>query len=306
MKVLVTGGAGFIGSHVVDLLIKSGHVPIVVDHLGTGIKDNLTAGVKFYKIDITSTNIEDVFENERPDIVIHLAAQVDIAHSIKDPAGDAFQNIIGTVRLLTCCQKYQVKKFIFSSTCAVYGEQGDKSIQETFHIQPISYYAISKYTSELYIQAFNALYKVPFTILRYANVYGPRQSSKGEGGVVSIFFKKLLAGESPSIYGDGEQTRDFIYVKDVAKANILAIEKGTNQIFNIGCNSKTSINELYSIMTKITGQSLSPIPMPERDGDIRHSCLDSSKAVALLNWNPDYDLSAGLLETYNHYCEQSM
>ena len=174
-----------------------------------------------------------------------------LAISIQNPVYDAEQNILGTIRLLNYCQKYNVKKVIFSSSCAVYGETADCSITESFPIKPLSFYGLSKSTAERYIQLFNNLNQVPFTILRYANVYGPRQTSKGEGGVISIFFEKILNGEAPFIYGNGEQTRDFIYVKDIARANVLAINKGTNEIFNIGCNTKTSVNELLKMMTAL-------------------------------------------------------
>ncbi len=301
MKVLVTGGAGFIGSHVVDLLIQSGYEPIVVDNLRSGKREHVPPHVRFIDLDISSPKIEDVFAKEKPDVVIHLAAQVDVAYSIQNPVEDANQNILGTIRLLECCNKYDVKKFIFSSSCAVYGEKDECSIKETIPIQPQSFYGISKYTSEMYIQIFNILHNVPFTILRYANVYGPRQTSKGEGGVISIFFKKVLNGESPFIFGDGEQTRDFVYVEDVAKANVLAIEKGTNEIFNIGCNSKTSINELYQMTTSIASINIPSISMPVRKGDIRYSRLDNTKAINLLGWIPVYDLQAGLNETLKYY-----
>jgi len=301
MKVLVTGGAGFIGSHVVDLLIQSGYEPIVVDNLRTGKREFVPPNVQFIKMDIASPRIESVFAREKPDVVIHLAAQVDVAYSVKNPVEDANQNILGTIRLLACSYKFNVKKFIFSSSCAVYGEKDDCSIKETFPVQPLSFYGISKYTSEQYIQAFHQLFQLPYTILRYANVYGPRQSSNGEGGVISIFLKKVLNGEAPCISGDGEQTRDFVYVKDVARANVLSIEKGTNGIFNIGTNSKTSINQLFNIITSLTNSNLLPIPMPEREGDIRYSQLDNTEAVNLLSWKPNFDLQTGLTETLNYY-----
>jgi UDP-glucose 4-epimerase len=300
MKVLVTGGAGFIGSHVVDLLIQSGYEPIVVDNLRSGKREQVPPHVRFIDLDISSPQIEDVFAREKPDVVIHMAAQVDVAYSIQNPVEDACQNILGTIRLLECCYKYDVKKFIFSSSCAVYGEINDCSIKETFPLQPQSFYGISKFTSEMYIQIFNILHNVPFTILRYANVYGPRQTSKGEGGVISIFIKKVLNGESPFIFGDGEQTRDFVYVKDVALANVLAIEKGTNEILNIGCNSKTSINELYHKITSLASINIPSISMPVRKGDIRYSRLDNTKASNLLDWNPTFNLQTGLNETLKY------
>ena len=301
MKVLVTGGAGFIGSHVVDLLAQSGYEPLVVDNLQSGNRDVVPPQVRFYHVDVTSPQIETVFEKEKPEVVIHLAAQVDVARSLKDPVEDAQQNILGTIRLLTCCQRFNVKKFIFSSSCAVYGEQEDQSIKETLPVQTKSFYGISKYTSELYIQTFNNIYQIPYTILRYANVYGPRQTPKGEGGVVSIFLKKVLKEEAPFIFGDGEQTRDFVYVKDVALANVLAIENGTNEIFNIGCNSKISINELYQMIASFSTKKIPPIFMTGRKGDIRFSRLDNSKAINLLNWKPTFNLNTGLRETFKYY-----
>ncbi|MEH7308222.1 NAD-dependent epimerase/dehydratase family protein [Neobacillus drentensis] len=301
MKVLVTGGAGFIGSHVVDLLIQSGYEPIVVDNLVSGNREFVQPNVRFINMDICSPQIETVFVREKPDVVIHLAAQVDVAFSVQNPVDDANQNILGTIRLLDCCHKFNVQKFIFASSCAVYGIKDECSIKETFSIQPQSFYGISKYSSELYIQTFSQLFQLPYTILRYANVYGPRQSSKGEGGVISIFFKKMLKGESPYIFGDGEQTRDFVYVKDVAYANIMSIEKGTNGIFNIGTNSKTSINDLFQEVKSLTSTNISPIVMPERKGDIRYSRLDNTSAVNLLSWKPIFDLQTGLNETLKYY-----
>ncbi|MEH7076915.1 NAD-dependent epimerase/dehydratase family protein [Neobacillus drentensis] len=301
MKVLVSGGAGFIGSHVVDLLIQSGHEPIVVDNLRTGNKEFVAQSARFFDVDIASPQIESVFVKEKPEVVIHLAAQVDVAFSIENPVEDANQNILGTIRLLDCSHKYHVKKFIFSSSCAVYGEKDDCNLKETFPLQPRSFYGISKLSSELYIENFSQLFNLPYTILRYSNVYGPRQSSKGEGGVISVFLKKVLNGEAPYIFGDGEQTRDFVFVKDVANANVLSIEKGSNEIFNIGTNSKTSINDLFQNITSLTSSNLTPILMPARKGDIQYSRLDNSKAAKLLGWNPVFDLKTGLNETLNYY-----
>lgn len=301
MKVLVTGGAGFIGSHVVDLLNQTCYEPIVVDNFLSGQREFIPPNIRLYEVDITTSQITDVFEKEKPDVVIHLAAQIDVSRSIKDPVWDASQNILGTIHLLTCCHKYNVKKFIFSSSCAVYGEKEDISIKETFPIQPLSYYGISKFSSEMYIQTFKNLCQIPFTILRYANVYGPRQSSKGEGGVISTFFKKVINSESPFIFGDGDQTRDFIYVKDVAEANVLSINNGDNEIFNIGSNTKTSINELYKIITGITTKDIPAVRMPAQEGDIRFSRLDNTKAAFILGWQPSFDLQKGLSETFKYY-----
>lgn len=301
MKILVTGGAGFIGLHVVELLVRRGYETIIVDNFHVGKKDTVPPGVRIIEMDINSTQMEGVFVRERPDVVIHLAAQVDVAISIQNPVHDAEQNIIGTIRLLNYCQKYNVQKVIFSSTCAVYGETDDCSITESFPIKPLSYYGLSKSTSERYIQLFNNLNQVPFTILRYANVYGPRQTSLGEGAVISTFFGKILSGKAPFIYGDGEQTRDFVYVKDIAMANLLAINNGSNEIFNIGSNTKTSVNEILKMMSSLASVQVIPIHQPARDGDIQHSRLDNTKAASILGWHPTYELLSGLRETFNYY-----
>jgi UDP-glucose 4-epimerase len=300
MKILVTGGAGFIGSHVVELLIQCGHETVIVDNFYSGKKD-VPPQVHLIEMDINSPLMEGVFAREKPDVVIHLAAQVDVGISLQNPVYDAEQNILGTIRLLNYCQKYNVKKVVFSSSCAVYGETADCSITESFPIKPLSFYGLSKYTSERYIQLFNNLNQVPFTILRYANVYGPRQTSIGEGGVISTFFGKILNGEAPIIYGNGEQTRDFVYVKDIAKANVLAINKGTNGIFNIGCNTKTSVNELLKMITSLASVHITPITKPARDGDIQHSRLDNTKAATILGWQPSHELFIGLGDTFNYY-----
>jgi len=301
MKVLVTGGAGFIGSHIVDTLIESGYEVVVVDNLGTGKKEYLHHKAVFYHLDIHSKQLDDVFSKELPDFVIHEAAQVDVSTSINDPYYDAYSNILGTIHLLELCRKYHVKKIIYASSCAVYGEQGDYSIQESSVIQPISFYGASKYTPEQYIQLYQKLYGISFTILRYANVYGPRQTPKGEGGVISIFIQKLLKNENPIIYGDGTQSRDFVYVKDVAYANLLALTKGENQICNVSLNKKTSINELYLLISLIISHSSTPVNKPNRNGDILYSRLDNQKARELLEWKPKFDLFQGLKETKEFY-----
>ena len=274
---------------------------VVVDNLSTGKKEYLHDKAMFYHLDLHSKQLDDVFAKELPDFVIHEAAQVDVSISINDPYYDAYSNILGTIHLLDLCRKYHVKKVIYSSSCAVYGETGDYSIQESSIIQPISFYGASKYTPEQYIQLYQKLYGLSFTILRYANVYGPRQTPKGEGGVISIFVKKLLKNENPIIYGDGTQTRDFVYVKDVAHANLLALTKGENQIFNVSLNKKTSINELFLLLSLLIPHSTTPIYKPFRNGDILYSRLDNQKVKELLGWQPKFDLFQGLTETKEFY-----
>lgn len=231
MKVLVTGGAGFIGSHVVDCLIESGHETVVVDNLATGKASHVHPKAKLYVTDIRSKELKEIVETEKPRVVIHQAAQVSVKRSVDEPLWDAEINILGTLNLLECCRAANVEKLIYASSAAVYGDPVYVGVDERHLIQPLSLYGVSKYTPELYIKVYHHLYGLNYTILRYANVYGPRQDSEGEGGVVSIFIDKLLKGEQPIIYGDGEQTRDFVYVTDVAQANVMALTRGDGGVF---------------------------------------------------------------------------
>ena len=297
MKVLVTGGAGFIGSHIVELLLGEGYEVVVIDNFLTGRKEYVPPTIKLYKMNITSPQIEKIFAKERPDFVMHLAAQIDVTKSIQNPVKDAEHNILGTIRILQCCQKFKVRKIVFSSSCAVYGETADSSITESFPIQPLSFYGLSKYMSEMYIQFFQSFYGVAFTILRYANVYGPRQAATGEGGVIATFLRKIIDGETPVIYGSGEQTRDFVYVKDVARANLLSLQAGHNEIVNIGTNQKTSINQLVHLMGQLQAVDISPVYQAQREGDIQNSLLNNARAIDILGWQPHFDLRAGLVQT---------
>lgn len=303
MIVLVTGGAGFVGSHVVNALLTNGHTPIVLDDFSAGRTANVPKGVKVYHADLLSKKTEKIFKKEQPDMVIHLAAQVSVAKSLEDPAEDAAINVLGTIKLLGCCLKYKVKKFIFSSSSAVYGHV-EGEISEDDPTSPISFYGTSKLVSESYIRLYYKLFDLQYTILRYANVYGPRQRSDGEGGVINIFIEKLLNGEQPCIYGDGAQTRDFVYVEDVAQANIAALSEGDNETINIGTNTQTSINDLFTQLAALLHFSQSPIYLSKRDGDILHSHLSNHKAEQLLKWKPAFDLSAGLGKTIEHFLKQ--
>lgn len=301
MRVLVTGGCGFIGSSIVDELLKSGHDVTVIDNLSSGRRENLDPRAHLFVADIRSAEIDEIFKVARPQIVYHQAAQVDVQTSINQPDFDADVNIMGTLRVLNCCKKYAVRKVVFASSAAVYGQPQHLSINELHTIEPISFYGISKYSVERYIESFCPMHNIEYTILRYANVYGERQGSKGEGGVVSIFLKNMLTNKEINIYGDGEQTRDFIYVRDVAKANISVLHGGNGQIFNIGTNTSASINKLYKFMKSYTNYQKEPIYCPKRQGDIEHSYLDNSKAIRLLDWQPEFTLEEGLKETIINY-----
>jgi UDP-glucose 4-epimerase len=302
MKILVTGGAGFIASHIVDKLINLKHTVCIVDNLFTGKVDNINYEADFYKCDITEMDtLRLIFEEEQPEIVIHHAAQIDIQTSLKNPAFDAKNNIIGTINILECCREFGVRKIIYPSSAAVYGEPKYLPIDEKHEVKPKSFYGISKHTPEHYIKTYAQLYGLNYTIFRYANVYGERQDPKGEGGVISVFVDKLLNNESPFIFGNGEQTRDFIYVKDVAEANILALDKGDNEIINISSNSATTVNELFMIMKDIAGSDVKAIYKDARKGDIEHSYLDNGKAAKKLGWKVRFRLEDGVQETIQYY-----
>jgi UDP-glucose 4-epimerase len=301
MKVLVTGGAGFIGSNIVDELIDKGHQVTVVDNLSTGKKENLNDQAEFYQLDIRDQELGKVFKEKEITHVIHHAAQIDVQHSIKDPLFDAQNNISGTINLLECCRAYNVEKTIYASSAAVYGEPDYLPVDEKHPIKAMSPYGISKHTPEHYIKMYKELYNLKYTIFRYANVYGPRQDPKGEGGVVSIFVDKMLAEESPVIFGDGKQTRDFIHVYDIVKANLLALEKGDNILVNISTESRDSVNDLVDYLNEILPYNLETIYEEARKGDILHSSLANGKAKKLLGWTPDYELKAGLEQTVEYY-----
>ena len=301
MKVLVTGGAGFIGSNIVDGLIEAGHQAIIVDNLSTGKKENLNKQAEFYNLDIRDQELKKVFDENKISHVIHHAAQIDVQHSINDPLYDAQNNILGTINLLECCKSYNVDKIIYASSAAVYGEPDYLPIDEEHPIKAMSPYGISKHTPEHYIKMYNELYDLKYTIFRYANAYGPRQDPKGEGGVVSIFVDKMLAEERPVIFGDGQQTRDFIYVADLVKANLMALNQGDNILVNISTESRDSVNDLVDYLNDILPYNLEAIYKKARQGDIRHSSLANEKAKELLGWAPNYDFKSGLKNTVEYY-----
>ncbi|ENQ3079590.1 NAD-dependent epimerase/dehydratase family protein [Bacillus cereus] len=297
MKVLVTGGAGFIGSHIVESLLENNVETVVVDNLTTGYKENIPPQATFYYFDIRDPNIDKIFMIEKPDFVIHQAAQVSVQESIKQPFYDCSENVMATINILQSCIKYNVKKMIYASTAAVYGDPKYLPVDENHPLNPVSFYGLSKLTSETYIQLFAKLYGLKYTILRYSNVYGARQNADGEAGVISIFIDRLLKDVNPIIYGDGKQTRDFIFVKDVAHANFLALTNEDNQICNISSNQQTSVNELISVICSLMKRKENQIYKDERPGDIVHSYLLNDKARKHLKWQPTFSLPQGLEET---------
>lgn len=305
-RVLVTGGAGFIGTHIVDLLLENGVRVSVLDDLSTGALANLDPRVNLYMGRIQDRElVQEAVGRERPDYVIHQAAQADVQVSLRDPGADAGVNILGAINLLEACRAGGVRKVVYASSAAVYGNPRYLPVDEQHPVAPVSGYGISKYTAERYLMLYSFLHGLEFTALRYANVYGPRQDASGEGGVVAIFCSRLSGGAQPVIYGDGKQTRDFIYVRDVAAANLAALQRGSGQILNISTGIPTSVNELLSALGKVAGSGLQAEYRAERPGDIGHSYLSPLRAIEALNWKPLVPLEEGLKITYAYFSRQS-
>jgi len=301
---LVTGGAGFIGSNIVDHLISSGKVPVVVDNLSSGKIENLDPRALFYEQDITDQEMmERVFMLHKPTVLFHLAAQISVSRSVREPEEDAMVNIIGSLRLLKIAAKYGVKKVIFSSTGgAIYGDDVKRIPTDEEELpKPLSPYGIAKYATENYLRFFSSEFGIKYTALRYANVYGPRQDPYGEAGVVAIFSEKMLRNQEVVIFGDGECVRDYVYVGDVARANLLAIEKCENTVINIGTGIGTSVNELFDIMKPIAGYSREAVHKEPRPGDVKKSILNIERSRSLLGWEPSTQLERGLKETIEYF-----
>ena len=295
MKILVTGGAGFIGSHLVDRLIKEGHKVVIIDNLSTGRKENLNPKAEFYKIDICSPKNSQIFQKEKPEIVFHLAAQIDVRKSVENPVENAKINILGSLNLLENCKKYKVKKIIFASTGgAIYGDANIVPTPEDYPEFPLSPYGIEKLIVDKYLNYYHKVFGLPYVSLRLANVYGPRQNSQGEAGVIAIFCGKMLSGKQPIINGDGKQTRDFVFVDDVVEANMLALKKNKVGIFNIGKAKETDVNTIFKKLKELTGLKYKEIHGPALPGEQKRSCLNYSKAQKELGWRPEYSLEKGL------------
>ena len=303
MKVLVTGGAGFIGSHVVDEYLADGYEVVVVDDLSTGRLSNLNPAAKFYQLDIRSPKMMEIFEKESPDYVDHHAAQMDVRRSVAEPIFDADVNILGSLNLIECARKSQVKRFIYISTGgAVYGEPEYLPCDEAHPVNPICQYGASKHTVEHYLYMYHEIYGLDYVVLRYPNVYGPRQDPHGEAGVVAIFTGQMLAGDQVVINGDGEQQRDFVYVGDCALANLLATtSENQNTIYNLGFGRPTSINEIFSALKSITKYEREPVYGPAKVGETRRIYLEATKARQELGWTPKVTLEEGLEQTVAYF-----
>ena len=302
MRVLLTGGAGFIGSHVADHLLDRGHELAIVDDLSTGKRENTAEETKLYVRDIRS-GCADVFEEFQPHALSHQAAQMDVRRSVREPNFDADVNILGMVKLLQNCVRCGVEKVVFASTGgAIYGEQQEFPAAEDHPQYPVSPYGVSKLAGERYLHYYSVQYGLPYVALRYSNVYGPRQDPHGEAGVVAIFSGNLAASRTSTINGSGEQTRDYVYVEDVARANVLALEKrASSGAYNIGTGVQTSVNELYEALREISGKDLPPKYGPAKPGEQLRSSVDPTLAARTLGWRPQVSLAAGLKETLRFF-----
>lgn len=297
MRILVTGGAGFIGSHVVDAYQAAGHHVSVVDDLSHGRRENLPSSVTLYELDARSPELADVFAEARPQVVSHHAAQISVARSMQSPAEDAGVNVGGTANVLQQAVRHDVEKVLFASSVAVYGNPQYQPCDELHPTQPLSPYGLSKLVGEMYVQLFSRLYGLEYTILRYGNVYGPRQDAEGEAGVIALFVRKMLEGVPAVIDGDGEQTRDFVYVDDVAAANLLALEAGRGQTVNLGAGTGVTIRALWHTLRGLTGYTLEQVNGPPRPGDICHMVISPTRAHDELGWRAQTELLEGLRRT---------
>ena len=301
MKILVTGGAGFIGSHIVDALIKRGDELIVVDNLSTGLKDNVNPKAKLYEMSITDPQLMEVFEQEMPDMVSHHAAQVNLRRSVDEPQFDAKVNILGSINVIVNSVRHGVKKLIYASSGgAIYGEPQYLPVDENHPINPVSQYGVSKHTVEHYLYSY-IQYGLNYVILRYPNVYGPRQNPEGEAGVIAIFARQMLLGERPTIFGPGDKTRDYTHVSDIAGAHLLAMERGSNTAYNIGTGVETSDQEIFDAMAQALGYEDTPLYTSVRQGEIQRMYLNYDKAKKELGWSPELSLEEGIQKTVPYY-----
>jgi UDP-glucose 4-epimerase len=302
MKVLVTGGAGFIGSHVTDRLVESGLEVVVLDNLSAGRRASVHPQARLHEADIGAETMSSFFAQERFDCMVHHAAQMNVRRSVDDPVFDARVNILGSLNLLQAAVATGVKKIVFASTGgAIYGEQLHFPADELHQTCPMSPYGVAKLAVEKYLAFYEQIYGLPSTVLRYANVYGPRQDPHGEAGVVAIFSQRLLAGEPALINGDGEQTRDFVYVDDVVRANVLAVTTDLRGLYNVGTGCETSVNSLYAALAKHAGVSAAPRHGPAKAGEQRRSVLDYGKLQTATAWTPTIPLDEGLRRTLAYF-----
>jgi UDP-glucose 4-epimerase len=308
MRVLVSGGAGFIGSHTVDALAaRGGHEIAVIDDLSAGKREQVNSRARFYQVDLRDAPaVRGVIERERPEVLVHLAAQMDVRRSVADPAFDAQVNLVGFINLMEAGRAHGLGRVIFSSTGgAIYGEQECFPCDEEHPQRPVSPYGVAKLATEKYLFFYHAQYGIDYVALRYANVYGPRQDPHGEAGVVSIFCGRILEGRPATIYGDGGQTRDYVFVADVVRANVAALESTVSGAFNIGTGVETSVNQLYEVLARAAGVSRAAEYSPARAGEQRRSVILPERAAEALGWNPQVELSDGLARTLRFFRDRA-
>jgi UDP-glucose 4-epimerase len=302
MRALVTGGAGFIGSHVSDRLLSLGHDVTVVDSLITGKRENLPEAAKFRQVDLRDPELDKVFTDAKPEVVFHLAAHIDVTRSVREPTYDASINILGSLNLLECCRNHGTRKVIYSGTGgALFGEPSHIPVDESHPIDPISPYGVSKHTVEHYLFAYRENHGLEYTVLRYPNVYGPRQDPHGEAGVVAIFSLLMLRGGQPVIFGDGTKTRDYCYVGDIVEANMLALNSPTSGVYNLGRGIEVSDLEIFETVREAVGLDVRPVFAPVRPGEVAHIALDASKAERELGWKWKVGLKEGVAKAVAHY-----
>lgn len=303
MNILITGGAGFIASNIADAYLAAGHQVTIIDNLSTGIRKNLPKEATFYQVDIRSvSDLEKIFAESKFDVVNHHAAQIDVRKSVLNPVYDAEINILGIINLLELCRKYAVPKFLMASTGgAIYGEALHLPADESHPINPECPYGAAKRTAELYIELYSRLHKLNYLILRYPNVYGIRQNPKGEAGVNAIFIGKMLNGETPTIYGDGEQVRDYVFLEDIVQANLIGLTQVKNGTYNLGWGIPISVNEIYRNLQQIIGFSKPANYAPARAGEIQRIYLNADKARGELGWHPQFDFVSGLRKTVDWF-----
>ena len=301
-KALVTGGAGFIGSHMVDRLLELEYDVVIMDNLSTGKIKNLNSEAVFHHTDITQKPMGEIIQREQPDLVFHMAAQTSVTESTKNPIDDTNANVIGTLRVLEASRRVGVEKVIYSCTGgALYGDPETIPCMDDTVPAPISPYGMSKWIAEQYLEFYHRQYRLNFTSLRYGNVYGPRQDPNGEAGVIAIFCQSMLDGKQPQIYGDGTQERDYISVFDAVDANIAAIERGNGKTFNIATSEATNVNRIFEMIRTITGYKWDPLHAPQRAGEVYKIALDWSRAAKELDWSPKVSLEEGLQLTVDHF-----
>jgi len=305
VRILVSGGAGFIASHVSDRFLELGHQVSIVDNLATGKRENLPPSATFYEVDIRDAELDAVFAEVKPEVVCHHAAQMDVRRSVADPVYDAQVNVLGSLNVLECCRRHGTRKVIYAGTGgAMFGEADCLPVDESHPVMPISPYGVSKHTVEHYLHTYSVNAGLDYTVLRYPNVYGPRQDPHGEAGVVAIFSLQLLAGTRPTIFGDGTKTRDYCFVVDIVAANELALEVGGGGLYNLGRGIEVSDREVFEMVRSAVGVDVEPEFAPVRPGEVEHIALDASLARRELGWEWKIDLADGAARAVAFYREQ--